>query len=88
MKRLDEMFDRMKDGVRAVAGQAKEVAGKVWDGAEHPVAQGAQELASALLGKQDGFVLYPRQGFEQGKDVQQPEVQNLPTKESGHEMEM
>jgi hypothetical protein len=75
-----------KEGFLAKAAEVvKEGLGKVYDGAAHPVAHGAHELAAALF-TGNGFVMYPRAGKEnsdqqdnqQGKDVQAPEVQQTP----------
>ena len=77
MSKLDKFFD----GLKEAAGQMKEVGGKVWDALDHPMmAHGAQELAAAILGKNDGFIMYPRDGglgVEQGKTVEGPEPPSM-----------
>lgn len=59
-KATREFFEQVKKGQEPSLGsKALDVAGKVWDAMEHPVAHGAHELAAALFNG-SAFVMYPR----------------------------
>jgi hypothetical protein len=64
----------------------KEIMDDVLDEASHQVSQGAHEMAAALLGGSDGFVMYPRSEQQQEDEKPQPPPQVEAQQDMGMEL--